>query len=129
MKDKLIISNNTINHISEYNQWLQHIKNLYKNCQIKASLKVNQELLEFYWQLGREMYERKIEEVWGSRIVERLSIDLKSAFPSAKGFSTTNLWYIKKWYIFYSQEVKKLHQVGGELSRSCFQCLGNIIAS
>ena len=64
------------------------------------------------------MYERKIEEVWGSRIVERLSIDLKSAFPSAKGFSTTNLWYIKKWYIFYSQEVKKLHQVGGELSLS-----------
>ena len=120
MKDKLIISKNTINHISEYNQWLQHIKNLYKNCQIKASLKVNQELLEFYWQLGREMYERKIEEVWGSRIVERLSIDLKSAFPSAKGFSTTNLWYIKKWYIFYSQEVKKLHQVGGELSQLLF---------
>ena len=120
MKNKLVLSKDVIDNIDEYNQWLQQIKTLYKNSQIKASVKVNRELLEFYWQLGREMYERKIEEVWGSGIVERLSLDLKTAFPLAKGFSTTNLWYIKKWYLFYYQEVKKVHQLGGELLKLLF---------
>ena len=70
MKNKLVLSKDVIDNIDEYNQWLQQIKTLYKNSQIKASVRVNRELLEFYWQLGREMYERKIEEVWGSGIVE-----------------------------------------------------------
>ena len=120
MKNKLVLSKDVIDNIDEYNQWLQQIKTLYKNSQIKASVRVSRELLEFYWQLGREMYERKIEEVWGSGIVERLSLDLKTAFPLAKGFSTTNLWYIKKWYLFYYQEVKKVHQLGGELLKLLF---------
>lgn len=120
MENKIILHKTTINYANEYNHWLEKIKQLYQNSQIKASLKVNSELLEFYWQLGREMYERKIEETWGSGIVERLSLDLKAAFPFAKGFSTTNLWYIKKWYLFYHQENKRLHQVGGELSKILF---------
>ena len=120
MENKIILSKTTIHSTDDYNLWLEEIKQLYKNSQIKASLKVNSVLLEFYWQLGREMFERKIEEVWGSGIVERLSYDLKTAFPLSKGFSTTNLWYIKKWYLFYYQEDKKLHQLGGELSEVLF---------
>lgn len=48
----------------------------------------------------------------GSGIIERLSLDFKNAFPSQKGFSTTNLWYMKKWYLFYTE---KVHQAGGEI--------------
>lgn len=33
-------------------------------------------------------------------IVEQLSFDLQAAFPESKGFSTTNLWYMKQWYRF-----------------------------
>ncbi|MBQ5857287.1 MAG: hypothetical protein IIW55_08270 [Bacteroidales bacterium] len=110
MKNKLILSKEFLSENDEYVLWLDHIKQLYRISQIKASLKVNRELLGFYWQLGKEMAERKIEEVWGSGVVERLSIDLKNAFPMSKGFSTTNLWYIKKWYLFYCQCDVKLHQ-------------------
>ena len=120
MENKIILSPITIVRSDEYNLWLEQIKQLYRNSKIKASLKVNNELLEFYWQLGREMYERRIEEVWGSGIVEKLSSDLKSAFPMSKGFSTTNLWYIKKWYLFYYEGYIKLHQVGGELLKILF---------
>lgn len=102
MENKIILSKTTIHSTDDYNLWLDEIKRLYKNSQIKASLKVNSVLLEFYWQLGREMFERRIEEVWGSGIVERLSYDLKTAFPLSKGFSTTNLWYIKKKCIVLS---------------------------
>ena len=75
MKNKLVLSKDVIDNIDEYNQWLQQIKTLYKNSQIKASVRVNRELLEFYWQLGREMYERKLEVVWGIGIVEWLSFE------------------------------------------------------
>lgn len=120
MENKLILSKEYLDDNKEYDLWLNHIKQIYRNCQIKASLKVNKELLNFYWQLGKEMNERKIEEVWGSGIVEKLSIDLKTAFPLTKGFSTTNLWYIKKWYLFYSQNDIKLHQLGGEFPEILF---------
>lgn len=120
MENKIIISSNNIAD-TEYSKWLEEIKQLYKNSQIKASLKVNKELLKFYWQLGKEMVDRKIEEKWGTKIVERLSLDLKKAFPESKGFSTTNLWYIKKWYLFYNQSDIILHQVGGEFGERIFK--------
>lgn len=72
---------------------------------------------------------RKAEEKWGSGIVEQLSLDLQAAFPNEKGFGTSNLWYMKKWYLFYSEKLQQavgelgtdttdaiLHQVSGELS-------------
>jgi hypothetical protein len=42
-------------------------------------------------------------------------LDLKDAFPGVKGFSTTNIWYSKKWYLFYSEEFIKLQQVVGDM--------------
>ena len=59
---------------------------------------------------------RKVEERWGSGIVEQLSLDLKNEFPDIKGFSTTNLWYMKKWYMFYAGgDIEKLQQFVGEI--------------
>lgn len=68
---------------------------------------------------------RKAEERWGSGVVEQLSLDLKEAFPQDKGFGTTNLWAMKKWYLFFSSQeaIEKLHQAGGELQ----QCANRII--
>ncbi len=119
MENKLILSKDGIVN-DDYALWFEQIKQLYRNSQIKASLNVNKELLGFYWQLGKEMADRKIEEIWGSGVVERLSIDLKTAFPLAKGFSTTNLWYIKKWYLFYNHQDIKLHQLGGEFPETLY---------
>ena len=74
-----------------------------------------------WWQLFLCETIRKAEEKWGTGIVEQLSIDLQASFPGSKGFSTTNLWYMKQWYLFYSGSVEKLHQVGGEFQNSEIQ--------
>ena len=102
---------------SDYAQWLNEIKSRYRSAQIKAAVKVNAEQLLFNWQLGRDLVTRKAEEQWGAGVVEQLSMDLQAAFPESKGFSTTNMWYMKQWYEFYSTRdaVEKLHQLGGEL--------------
>lgn len=99
----------------EYKQWLRDIKSRYRNAQIKAALKVNAEQLLFNWQLGRDLVERKAVEKWGTGVVEQLSLDLQAAFPESKGFSTTNLWRMKQWYLFYSTEREILPQLVGEL--------------
>ena len=104
-----------INIDREYTQWLSEIKARYRNAQVKAAFKVNVEQLLFNWQLGRDLVVRKAEEKWGSGVVEQISLDLQFAFPESKGFSTTNLWYMKQWYLFYSPSYEKLHQVGGEI--------------
>lgn len=105
----------------EYMQWLGEIRARYRNAQIKAAVKVNAEQLLFNWQLGRDLVMRKAEEKWGSGIVEQVSLDLQAAFPESKGFSTTNLWRMKQWYMFYAQESKKLPQLVGELQGTDFQ--------
>lgn len=105
-------------HVDEsYMLWIEEIKSRYKKTQIKAAIKVNTEQLLFNWQLGRDLVIRKAEERWGAGVVEQVSLDMKAAFPNSKGFSTTNLWNMKKWYLFYSRKdhAEKLHQLGGEI--------------
>ena len=88
----------------EYVQWMSEVKQRFRSAQIKAAVKVNSEQLLFNWQLGRDLVERKAEEKWGSGIVEQVSLDLRDAFPTAKGFSARNLWFMKQWYTFYSSK-------------------------
>lgn len=105
----------------EYVQWLSEIKARYRNAQIKASIRINVEQLLFNWQLGRDLVVRKAEEKWGSGIVEQVSLDLQAEFPGSKGFSTTNLWYMKQWYQFYAGSAERIHQLGGEIQGSDIQ--------
>ena len=107
-----------VNIDQEYTQWLGEVKARYRNAQIKAAYKVHVEQLAFNWQMGRDLVLRKAEERWGAGVVEQISLDLQAAFPEAKGFSVTNLKYMRQWYLFYSQNTEKLAQVARELQRN-----------
>ena len=52
----------------EYIKWLKNIKNRFKKTQIKAAIKVNEEMLRFYWSLGRDIVEMQAESKWGKLI-------------------------------------------------------------
>ncbi len=110
---------------ADYVAWLSEIKQRYHSAQIKAAVKVNSEKLAFNWSVGRDLVIRKAEEKWGSGVVEQLSFDLQEAFPNEKGFSSRNLWNMKKWYITFSSTTaqEKLHQLGAELQNANFQRL------
>jgi len=86
----------------EYKAWLSDIKLKVRNVQIKAALKVQTELLNFYWGLGADIMAKQSHARWGDGLIEQLSKDLMAEFPEIKGFSRSNLMYIKKWYLFYS---------------------------
>lgn len=86
---------------SDYAQWLKNVKSRYRQAQAKAAVKVNHELLHFYWTLGKDIVAMNIEEHWGKGVMKQLSLDLRNAFPEQAGFSLSNLKYIKRWYAFY----------------------------
>lgn len=87
----------------EYAQWIQSVGKRFKNMQIKAATRVNQEMLKFYWSLGKDMVEMRAESRWGSKFYNNLSKDLVSAMPDQKSFSQTNLKYMTYFYQLYSQ--------------------------
>jgi len=94
---------NSIIKSSEYNSWLKELKSKLKQSQIKASIKVNTVLLEFYWELGNEIVEKQKNSIWGSGFLKQLSADLMMEFPDMKGFSEANLQYMRRWTLFYSK--------------------------
>lgn len=119
MKDEVIVvHSHDVSLDEDYVKWITDVKRRYRSAQIKAAIKVNSEQLFFNWQLGRDLVTRCAEEKWGKGIVEQISLDLQNEFPNTKGFSTTNLWNMKKWYLFYSKETEKVQHLVGLFKNS-----------
>ena len=85
----------------DYSLWIQDLSKRYRRSQIKASIKVNGEMLKFYWSLGRDIVAMKAESRWGSKFFKNLSKDLKEANQKATCFSEGNLKYMKNFYYMY----------------------------
>ena len=102
---------------TDYAEWIAELKHRYRSAQVKASVRVNAEKLLFNWELGRDLVQKKAEERWGAGVVEQVSLDLQREFSNADGFSAKNLWFMKKWYLFYSsaETSEKLYQLGREI--------------
>ena len=90
-----------INTDKQYKEWLIEIKKKIQVGQIKAAIRVNQELLNTYWELGKEITIKQQQANWGDALIDQLSKDLTATFPGVKGFSRANLFFIRKWYLFY----------------------------
>ena len=88
-----------------YKHWLQKLKERIRSSQIKAALKVNAEMLSLYWDLGLEILDKEKAVDWGDKWLYNLADDLSGEFPDIKGFSHTNLKYIRRWVNFYSADV------------------------
>ena len=71
--------------------------------------------LKFYWSLGEDICEKQKQYKWGANFMKRLSLDLRAEFPQAEGFSVVNLYYIKRWFVFYSSNKDFFYQAGKKI--------------
>jgi predicted nuclease of restriction endonuclease-like (RecB) superfamily len=78
-----------------YSGWLADLKSRIHTAQQRASLAVNREMVQLYWQIGQDILARQAAQGWGAKVIERLSQDLRAAFPEMKGFSSRNLKYMR----------------------------------
>jgi predicted nuclease of restriction endonuclease-like (RecB) superfamily len=86
---------------SGYADLLEDLKGRIRQARARAGLAVNQELLLLYYGIGLDLDRRDREEAWGSGIIDRLSRDLRHAFPEMEGLSARNLRRMRAFYRAY----------------------------
>ena len=93
---------NIISFDNAYRNFLLDLKEKVRRTQLRAAMAANFVLIDFYWELGKEIVRLETGNHWGTKLIEQLSIDLKLEFSQIKGFSRRNLYAIRQWYLFYS---------------------------
>lgn len=86
-----------------YRKWIEDVSRRFRSSQIKAAVKVNKEMLQFYFSLGRDISSMLQNAKYGSEFYKNISNDLRDVFPDVHSFSVTNLKYMKYFYELYSE--------------------------
>ena len=107
------MENNLIN--AEYDNFIVEIKNKIRKSQYEAMKAVNTTLINLYWGIGEEIYNQQQEKGWGKSIVEVLSKEIQKEFPKVKGFSASNLWRMRNFYLTY-KDIENLAPLVREIS-------------
>lgn len=109
------IMNNPSTPLITYQHWSADWKQRIQSAQIKAALQVNREALSLYWELGRDIVIQQKASTWGEGLIPRFAKDLKATFPHLTGFSPRNLFYMRKWYLFYQDQIVIVPQAVAQL--------------
>lgn len=99
----------------DYESLLEEIKSNIYTARNRAVLSVNQSLISLYWDIGKTIVERQQKDGWGKSIVEKLAVDIQSAFPGISGFSPLNVWRMRAFYLAWTEDMKELPQPVTEL--------------
>lgn len=81
--------------LSDYQPFLNDLKQQIRQAQLRAGLAANRELVCLYWMIGNSVLEKQKKVGWGAKVIDRLSIDLRKEFPDMRGFSPRNLKYMR----------------------------------
>ncbi len=87
-----------------YEEFLRDLRERIREAQVRAALAVNRELVLLYWRIGRDILRQQAAQGWGAKVIDRLSADLRQAFPEMKGFSPRNLKYMRAFAEAYPDE-------------------------
>ncbi|MFW9872784.1 MAG: YhcG family protein [Candidatus Thorarchaeota archaeon] len=98
---------------SGYKDFLSDLKEKIRSSQLKAVVKVNQELIKLYFEIGKKIVKKQSQDKWGSKVIEKLCKDLQNSFPGIKGFSRSNILYMKAFYLAY----EKVQQAVGQFEK------------
>lgn len=82
---------------TEYSSFIEDIKNEITNTRIKTVLSANANMICMYWSIGKAVLEKQEKAGWGAKVIDRMSKDLKEAFPDMTGFSPRNIKYMRKF--------------------------------
>ena len=112
----------------DYKNWIAELSSRYRKSQIKAAIKVNTELLKFYWELGQDIVGRDAENKYGSKFYSAISADLKKALPGAEGFSPSSIRYSKRFFLLYNPIIANFQQVAEKSEEIVNQLLSSLFS-
>ena len=99
-----------------YGEMLDGLKVRVRKAQFRAHQVVNEQLIELYWNIGREILVQQEGQGWGSGVITRLAGDLRAAFPQMKGFSPSNLQYMRGFAAAWNADAPISQQAAGKLA-------------
>ncbi|MGE3954042.1 MAG: YhcG family protein [Parachlamydiales bacterium] len=100
---------------TKYPALFEELKQRIQRAQVKAALAVNRELIQLYWDIGREIVKQQQVQSWGAGVIDRLSRDLQATFPGIKGFSRSNIFRMRAFYLsceIVAQTARQLDEHG-----------------
>jgi len=77
-------------NVKVYQSLLTDVKVKIRNAQIRATLPVNAEMINLYWDIGRTINNLQNEQGWGATVTACLANDIRNELPEIKGFSERN---------------------------------------
>ena len=95
----------------EYALWISELAQRYRSSQIRAAMKVNEEMLGFYWSVGEDIEKHQMENRYGSHFYENVSKDLRKALGLTRGMSETTIRYAHYFYCLYNQLIGNLQHL------------------
>ena len=99
----------------DYSLWVKQLSKRFRQSQIQSAVRVNQEMLRYYWELGRDIVALNAENKYGRGFYANLSRDLRQSIPEVTCFSETSIRYAKRFFELYNQLLINLPQVGEDL--------------
>lgn len=94
-----------------YREFLNELKEKIRSAQLRAAIAASRELIQLYWDLGKDIVEKQEKEKWGSKVLERVAKDLQNEFPGIEGFSRANIFRMRAFYLAYSNCLTAVRQI------------------
>lgn len=82
---------------ASYASFINELKETVRSTRVQVTLQANAQLTMMYWHIGKMILEAQAKEGWGARVIDRIALDLRGSFPDMKGFSSTNLKYMRQF--------------------------------
>ncbi|MBD3842371.1 MAG: hypothetical protein IE909_10880 [Campylobacterales bacterium] len=89
-----------------FTAFVKEIKSKILSSQYEALKAVNKELINLYWDIGKNIVQKQEQFGWGKSVVKNLSQELQKELVGIKGFSERNLWNMRNFYIEYQDNSK-----------------------
>jgi predicted nuclease of restriction endonuclease-like (RecB) superfamily len=87
----------------EYLRFIEDLKARVISARISAARAVNCDVILLYWDIGRAIVEKQQALGWGDAVVEIVAADLRRAFPGMRGFSPSNVWRMRQFFLLHAQ--------------------------
>ena len=87
-----------------YKSFIVALKQKIYSAKTKAIVSANRLMIELYFEIGKEIVSNQQTQGWGKSVVEQMSKDLKDEFGEKSGYSTSNLWRMRSFYLAYKDD-------------------------
>ena len=102
---------NNLTDQTQYTDFIVSIKAKIKHAKSNVVLSVNRQLIDLYFEIGREIITKQDALGWGKSVVEKMAKELQEEFGKRSGYSSANLWRMRNFYISYSKDSNLAHAV------------------